>query len=300
MRRYHRGSRDQNKRKFGDHMSVIQAKGIVKAYGLVWKKKILDSISISINSGECTCIVGENGAGKSTLIKILAEIIPKDEGQFHFSGTTSYVPEISINYASMNAEENMIYYDRITGEHENFNEYIEKFALPIRGKSVKNFSKGMKRKLDLVRALNINPAAILLDEPFEGLDPLTCSDIIDMLKEEKKKGKAILMSSHDMSYIERVADSIFLLRNGRLREYSKAWKSNHIIIIDGDKEAVCVILGGITYSIKQQDHYYGISIDESYLQEALDRLRKSKIKIIRQEVESLEEAYLREIKKVDN
>lgn len=282
-------------------MSVIQAKGIVKSYGLVRRKRVLDSISISINSGECACIVGENGAGKSTLIKILAEITPKDGGEFRFSGTISYVPELSINYVSMNAEENMIYYDRITGKHENFKAYIEKFALPFRGKSVKNFSKGMKRKLDLVRAMNVNPAAILLDEPFEGLDPLTCSDIIDMLKEEKKKGKAILMSSHDMSYIERVADSIFLLRNGKLREYSKAWKSNHVIIIDGDREAIGAILEGITYSVEHQDDYYGISIDECYLQEALDRLRKKNdIKIVRQGVESLEQAYLREIKKMDN
>lgn len=281
-------------------MDVINAKDISKAYGLFRRKKlILNSINLSVNEGECVSILGENGAGKSTLIKILVKLISPDSGSFRVNGKYSYVPEVSINYQNMTLEQNMHYYNKITGGIGNYVDYEKRIGLAQTKKPVRDFSKGMKRKLDLIRALNINPSALIMDEPFEGLDPMTCDYILNILEEEKNNGKSILMSSHDLTYVERISDRIFLLKEGKLMNYGSDWKALYYFTVEGGKESIMNVLGNPACDIEQFGSSCKISSeDEKLISNFKEKITSSGIKIINQGVETLEQAYIREIKKM--
>ncbi|MHB8360383.1 MAG: ABC transporter ATP-binding protein [Thermoplasmataceae archaeon] len=282
-------------------VNILEVKNLSKIYGFIRKKLILNNISLDIKSGKCVCIVGENGAGKSSLIKIIAKITPKNRGTVKINGNVGYVPESSINFQNMSAEENMSYYDLLSGNHNNYMRYLEEMSLVEIGKTLKKFSKGMKRKIDLIRAINVEPNLLLLDEPFEGLDPTSSNDIISMLKEEKESGTAILMSSHDMSYIERIADLVYILKNGCLIEIMDWKTSNVILIISGDFNNISLALSNYVYAIENENENFKVIVKgNEKISEIIKVLVQNDISIVRQEVVRLEDIYLQEVKRKNN
>ena len=281
-------------------MEVINVKNVSKAYGVLWRKRsILNSIDLSVRNGECVSILGENGAGKSTLIKILVKLIPHNKGRFQISGKYSYVPETSINCQNLTLEQNMHYYNKVTHGIGSYHDFEKKIELAQTKKPVRNFSKGMKRKLDIIRALNVDPSALIMDEPFEGLDPMTCGDILNILEEEKKNGKSILMSSHYLTYVERISDRIFLLKDGTLREFGKDWKAFLFLTVEGNGESVMNLIDTADCQIEVVGTSCKISSgNELAINEIKEKVSSMGIKIINQGVETLEQAYIREIRKM--
>ncbi len=281
-------------------MEVIRVKNLSKSYGVLKRKRlILNSIDLSLGNGECVSILGENGAGKSTLIKILVKLISQDKGSFQIDGRYSYVPETSINFQNLTLEQNMNYYNKITGGNSSYHSFEERIGLPRTKKPVRNFSKGMKRKLDIIRALNVDPSALIMDEPFEGLDPMTCEYIINILEEEKRNGKSILMSSHDLTYVERISDRIYLLKEGSLREFGKDWKALHYLIVEGSRDSTIKLMGNLVCEIESAGPSCKISsANEEVIEEVKEKISSMGIKIMSQGVETLEQAYIREIRKM--
>ncbi|MGP6239813.1 ATP-binding cassette domain-containing protein [Cuniculiplasma sp. SKW4] len=277
-------------------VNVIEVSRISKSYGLISRKQILKDISFNIEEGECICIMGANGQGKSTLIKIIAGLLARDKGDIKMAGRLGYMPETSINFPSLNIYQTMEYYDLISGHGKNYEQLIDRFSLAEKRKIVKKFSKGMKRKLDLIRTLNLKPDLLLLDEPFEGLDPGVCNEMISVIAEEKARGSAILLSSHDMSYVEKIADRVFILKNGLLNQIDEWQRETTVLTVSGDLKKIEDILKNFKCKIGKEGEYLKIKVvgNEATIP-VIQSLVKNGIDIRKQEVLNLEDIFLQEI-----
>ena len=218
-------------------MNRLMVNNISKNYGILKKKVVLNKLSLEVNEGNCVCIVGKNGAGKSTLLKIICGLIPPTEGKIEITKFISYVPELSIGYKELNAIENLSYYDKIMEYTGDYKKWVTNFNLADNSSQLKFFSKGMKRKVDLIRALNGRPKLIVMDEPFEGLDPSICSEVILIIRDLIKSNVSVLLTSHSMDYIEKVATSILLLKNGQLTPLLN-WESKVVLRISGNLDTL--------------------------------------------------------------
>lgn len=208
-------------------MSVIEISHITKDYG---QGRGVFDVSFSVHKGEVLGFLGPNGAGKTTTIRQLMGFIKPDHGTLTILGRDCFkeadVIQRSLGYLpgeiafidSMNGME----FIRFVAKMKNMKgmgraqELMERFDLDAMGK-LKKMSKGMKQKIGIVCAF-MDPSAeiLILDEPTSGLDPLMQSRFVELVLEEKKAGKTILMSSHMFEEIERTCDRAAIIREGKL------------------------------------------------------------------------------------
>ncbi len=207
-------------------MSVIKIENLVRDYG--GGKGVFD-ISFHVNQGEAFGFLGPNGAGKTTTIRHLMGFLKPRSGKCTIDGLDcwdkrdqvqarlGYIPgEISF-FEDLSGTEFLKFiteYRRL-GTRSRKEELLERFELDPKGK-IKKMSKGMKQKLGIVAAFMHDPDILILDEPTSGLDPLMQNRFVDLVAEEKKHGKTILMSSHMFEEVERTCDRIGIIRNGRM------------------------------------------------------------------------------------
>ncbi|MEG0570815.1 MAG: ABC transporter ATP-binding protein [Oscillospiraceae bacterium] len=190
-------------------------------------------LDFKVNEGEVMGYLGPNGAGKTTTIRALMGFMSANSGKATINGLDCYTkaPEIKRSLGYIPGE--IAFPDGIDGtDYLKFlckmrgttdlapmKKLIERFELDTHGK-VKKYSKGMKQKLGIVIAFMHNPDVLILDEPTSGLDPLMQSNFIDLVNEEKKKGKTILMSSHMFEEVERTCDNVLIIKDGRIIKQS--------------------------------------------------------------------------------
>lgn len=190
----------------------------------------LDHINLTVPAGAIVGLIGENGAGKSTTIKAVMNLIHKDSGDIAIYGQhleddpQKLKEEISVVFDDIHFNKNFtakeiaaiccsIYKN---WDDSRWNELMERFGLPI-SKKVKDFSKGMRVKLNLAISLSHHARLLLLDEPTSGLDPVMRDDILDMFLEfMQDENHAILISSHITSDLEKIADYIAFIHQGRM------------------------------------------------------------------------------------
>ena len=207
-------------------MSMIQVDGLTRDYG--GGKGVFD-LSFEVARGEVFGFLGPNGAGKTTTIRHLMGFLKAKAGRCAIDGMDcwrdrpriqarlGYIPgEISF-FHDLTGAEYLRFVARYRGltDSRRQSELLARFELDLRG-SVKKMSKGMKQKLGIVAAFMHDPDILILDEPTSGLDPLMQSRFIDLLSEEKRRGKTILLSSHLFEEVERTCDRIGIIREGRL------------------------------------------------------------------------------------
>ena len=207
-------------------MSMIQIEGLTRDYG--GGKGVFD-ISFQVNEGEVFGFLGPNGAGKTTTIRHLMGFLKPQTGKCMIGGLDcwndrdqiqarlGYIPgEISF-FDDMTGAEflKFIAAYRNIGENNRSKELMDRFELNPKGK-IKKMSKGMKQKIGIVAALMHDPDILILDEPTSGLDPLMQSRFIELIGEEKERGKTILLSSHMFEEVERTCDRIGIIRDGKL------------------------------------------------------------------------------------
>ncbi|MCI8667971.1 MAG: ABC transporter ATP-binding protein [Lachnospiraceae bacterium] len=207
-------------------MSVINIQNLTRDYGV---GKGIFNISIQVEKGEVFGFLGPNGAGKTTTIRHLMGFIKPKTGSCQIDGLDcwrnrdkiqkrlGYIPgEISF-FDDMTGKEFLKFISdyRNVGKDNRMQEMLERFELEPRGK-IKKMSKGMKQKIGIVTAFMHNPDILILDEPTSGLDPLMQNRFIELIAEEKKKGKTILLSSHMFEEVERTCDRIGIIRSGKL------------------------------------------------------------------------------------
>ena len=219
-----------------DNESVIQISNLTKIYRDFWgRKKVraLNSLSLEVKKGEIFGLLGPNGSGKTTTLKLLLGLLFPSEGEITVLGQPAsnveknerigYLPEESYLYRFLNAEETLDFYGRLfkmsaQERRERSAELIEKVGLGhAKRRQLKEYSKGMTRRIGLAQALINNPDLVMLDEPTSGLDPLGTDDMKRMIVELKEQGKTVLMCSHLLADVQDVCDRIAILYGGELK-----------------------------------------------------------------------------------
>lgn len=239
---------------------VLAGRGLSKAYGNRFTARTvqaLDDASFELRKGEICGLVGPNGAGKSTLIKLIMGIEPKDRGEIDMNGldprmALGYVPERPTFFEDFSAMQNLLYVARlnnIAAPEDVCARQLRDFGLGgWEDEPVVNFSKGMKQRLAIARSVLHDPKALIMDEPFSGLDPGMMMELREIMRSLKERGMAMLLSSHELNEIDQLCDSILFIRSGRILKkeefHATVQKVNFRIMLAAPNGAVPAALVG--------------------------------------------------------
>ena len=204
---------------------ILELKNIEKSFG---EKKVLTGVSFKVEGGKAFGLLGRNGAGKTTSIRILMDVFPANSGEVLIDGQPidynkigiGYLPEERGLYPKKIIIDQLTYFAELKGMSrkaavQSIDYWLERLGMTeYRNKKLETLSKGNQQKIQLITALAHDPDIVILDEPFSGLDPVNAMLLKDVVKEQIAKGKIVLFSSHQMSYIEEFCDSIAILNNG--------------------------------------------------------------------------------------
>ncbi len=206
---------------------ILELKNIEKSFG---EKKVLTGVSFKAEGGKAFGLLGRNGAGKTTSIRILMDVFPANSGEVlidckpinYNKVGIGYLPEERGLYPKKTIIDQLTYFAELKGmSHKaavkSVDYWLERLGMmEYRNKRLDTLSKGNQQKIQLVTALAHDPDIVILDEPFSGLDPVNAMLLKDVVKEQISKGKIVLFSSHQMSYIEEFCDSIAILNAGKV------------------------------------------------------------------------------------
>jgi ABC-2 type transport system ATP-binding protein len=220
--------------------TVIETRALSKIYRDFWgrpKVRALKALDLEIKQGEVFGLLGPNGSGKTTTIKLLLGLLFPSDGQALVFGKDAtdvsknerigYLPEESYLYRFLNAEETLDFYGRLFDiRHDVLKQRIDDLIKMVgldraRKRQLKEYSKGMTRRIGLAQALINEPDLILLDEPTSGLDPIGTREMKDMILRLRSEGKTIVMCSHLLADVQDVCDRIAILHQGELKELGR-------------------------------------------------------------------------------
>jgi len=247
---------------------MIETINLTKRYGdLV----ALDNLNLTIEEGDCFGFIGPNGAGKTTTIKILATLLKPSSGQAQIDGLTvgyqnrqirpviGYVPDFMGAYEDMVVMEYLQFFASAYGIHGRermkvVGDVLELTDLAYKSAAeVNSLSRGMQQRLSIARVLLHDPKVLLMDEPASGLDPRARIEIRELLKELKRMGKTILISSHILHELAELCNVVGIIEKGKLlysgsvREILKKARVGHVIhigVAEGTERAA-ELLGGL-------------------------------------------------------
>jgi len=212
-------------------MHAIEVNQVSKSFGVV---QAVDGVSFSVGTGEIFGLLGPNGAGKTTIIRLILDLFKPDQGEVSILGgpmteakknRVGYMPEERGLYQDDTLESILVYLATLKGipsseAHHRAEDYLVRFDLAAyRKKKVKELSKGMQQKAQIIATLLHRPELIIIDEPFSGLDPINTQMVKDLLLELHRQGSTIVMSTHQMHQVEELCERILLINHGRLVLY---------------------------------------------------------------------------------
>jgi ABC-2 type transport system ATP-binding protein len=219
---------------------VIETRNLTKVYRDFWgrqKVRALNALDLEVRRGEIFGLLGPNGSGKTTTIKLLlgllfptsgrAFVFDRDARDVAKNARIGYLPEESYLYKFLNAEETLDFYGRLFNmpaatRRQRVEELIDMVGLNwARRRQLKEYSKGMTRRIGLAQALINDPELIVLDEPTTGLDPMGTREMKDLILRLRDEGKTILMCSHLLPDVQDVCDRIAILYQGELKELGR-------------------------------------------------------------------------------
>jgi ABC-2 type transport system ATP-binding protein len=219
---------------------VIETRNLTKVYRDFWgrqKVRALKALDLQVNRGEIFGLLGPNGSGKSTTIKLVLGLLFPTSGQALVFGKDAsdvgknerigYLPEESYLYKFLNTVETLDFYGRLfdmpaSVREQRVNELIQMVGLErAKRRQLKEYSKGMTRRVGLAQALINDPELILLDEPTSGLDPIGTREMKDLILKLRDQGKTIVMCSHLLADVQDVCDRIAILHQGELKELGR-------------------------------------------------------------------------------
>ncbi len=207
--------------------TILSLEGATKRYS---GQTAVDRFDLTVKRGQITGFLGPNGAGKTTSLRMSLGIINPDAGQVRLFGKApgarvlervGFLPEERGIYKKMKAEDVIVFFARMKGmskaaARKAARDGLERFGLGGEAKKkIKEMSKGMAQKVQIIATLAHDPEFIILDEPFSGLDPVNQKMLEDMIRDEARRGKTILFSTHVMEHAERLCDQIVLISKGR-------------------------------------------------------------------------------------
>jgi ABC-2 type transport system ATP-binding protein len=229
-------------------MPTVSVAHISKRFG---NTEAVKDVSFEVSPGEIFGLLGPNGSGKTTIIRIILDIYRQDSGSVSIlngpmnetkKNHVGYLPEERGLYQDVQLERCLNYLATLKGMTQDqiaakLPGYLEKFDLSKQKKNkIKELSKGMQQKAQLIATLIHDPDVIIIDEPFSALDPLNTQLVKDILREQREAGKTIIMSTHQMNQVETLCDRIVLIDKGQvllygdLRDIRDQFTTNAILI----------------------------------------------------------------------
>lgn len=210
---------------------ILRTKDLTKKYG---NKAVVDGLNLEIKQGEIFGLLGPNGAGKSTTMNMICSIIQPTAGQIELFGKDlwkkkkevlpriGYIPQELAIHGKLKAWENVELFTSLSGiKGEKLEQAVEN-SLEYVGLSerknefAKNFSGGMKRRLNIACAIGHNPELLIFDEPTVGIDPQSRNFILEKIKESNKNGATVIYTSHYMEEVEAICQRIAIMDNGKM------------------------------------------------------------------------------------
>lgn len=243
-------------------------------------KLVVDNISFEINEPGVFGLLGTNGAGKTTTIRMILGIIKKDKGEITWNGKAvdrknvnfGYLPEERGIYPKSKIFDQLLYFAELKGmkvqeASEEIKDWMERLKIDeYQNMTAEKLSKGNQQKVQFITAILNNPELIVLDEPFSGLDPVNTELLKEVIIELVKKGKYIIMSSHQMTSIEEFCKDVVIINKGKtvlkgnLKEIKNSYPANRLEI-NADKDITSYINeAGMTIE-KNIDNNYEIKIE---------------------------------------
>lgn len=234
---------------------ILKVDSILKQFGTL---NAVNHLSFSVRRGEIFALLGPNGAGKTTTVRMLMNIIRPDEGEIEFylndsktsdrpsSSQLGYLPEERGLYQEIQIIKTLEFMGIIRGmskkqAHESSLQWLEKLELLERkNEKLSTLSKGNQQKIQFISSILHNPSFVVLDEPFAGYDPINQEAFIKIIKGLRDNGTSILLSAHQMHLVERVADRVLLINNGKkiaygtVDEIKKDYSTGEKLIINVD------------------------------------------------------------------
>ncbi|KXZ21039.1 ABC transporter ATP-binding protein [Bacillus nakamurai] len=254
--------------------NLLEIRNISKSFG---NKTVLKDVTFNVPSGSIVGFIGDNGAGKSTTFKTVLGLISKDRGTVKIFGKENLnkhaksKEEIGVVFDAMNLPAHLTIkqlnkvFGKLFGswDQDNFYRLVNSFSLPI-DKKVNKFSRGMSMKLSVAVALSHNAKLLILDEATGGLDPSSREELLDELKSfVSKSNGGILLSSHIMSDVEKIASHLVIIKDGEIllnEEKNKVLES--YAIVDIDEEQLTLLNKDIVVAKRDCGSYFSVLVSD--------------------------------------
>jgi lipopolysaccharide export system ATP-binding protein len=214
-------------------LNLLKAENITKVYG---KKKVVDGVTVEVFEGEVVGLLGPNGAGKTTTFYCIVGLVKADQGRVFIGEEDitedptyirarkgiSYLPQEPSIFRKLTVEENLKAILELHGYSEKEIEervswLLERFGIAhLKKQKASSLSGGERRRLEIARALTINPKFLLLDEPFAGIDPIAVSDIQSLIRELKEMDIGVLITDHNVRETLKIIDRAYVIAHGRV------------------------------------------------------------------------------------
>lgn len=286
---------------------IVKIQGLQKSFG---KFKALYDVTFSVKAGEVVGFIGPNGAGKSTTIRILLGIIKGDAGETYIFGKDvwndsfeihkgiSYVPGDVALWPNLTGGEIIDLFLKLHGggDKEKRDYLIKRFELDPK-KKAKAYSKGNRQKVGLIAALSVDVDLYIFDEPTSGLDPLMEAVFQEEVEKLKNDGKAILLSSHILSEVERLADKVVIIRQGKIVETGTLDQLRHLtrstvtLVTEANINKMASVKG--VYDFAPKGDYATFSIDNNHINEVLAKAVELGVKKLEIVPPTLEDLFMR-------
>ncbi|MFB4311461.1 ATP-binding cassette domain-containing protein [Actinomadura sp. GTD37] len=285
---------------------AVRAEGLVKTFG---RTRALDGLDLAVRAGEVHGFLGPNGAGKSTAVRVLLGLMRADTGTARLLGgdpwrdatalhrRIAYVPGDVTLWPNLSGGEVVDLLGRLRGglDARRRAELLDRFELDPKKKG-RAYSKGNRQKVALVAALASDAELLILDEPTSGLDPLMEEIFQECVREEKRKGRTVLLSSHILSEVEALCDRVTIIRRGRAVETGTLAELRHLTRTSVRAELAGppdgVPLPG-AHDVRIDGNTIKFEVDTPELDAALQQLTRIGVRALTSRPPTLEELFLR-------
>jgi len=289
------------------HEMAVEIEGLTKSFGSVHALRGLD---LTVPAGQVTGFLGPNGSGKSTTIRILLGLLRADGGRATVLGgdpwadavrlhrSIAYVPGDVTLWPNLTGGEAIDILSRLSGslDPKRKQAMLDRFELDPT-KKARAYSKGNRQKVALVAALASDAELLLLDEPTSGLDPLMEAAFTESIREVKRDGRSVLLSSHIFAEVEKLADRVTIIRDGATVEAGTIAQLRHLtrsqvtVVLDGGADGLAALPG--VHDLQALDGHITFAVDDAELPAVLAAVARLQPRSLVANPPSLEELFLR-------
>lgn len=295
-------------------MHTLQLEEVYKKFG---EKPAVNRITFTAQPGEIFGLIGANGAGKTTTMRMVLGLIYPDEGRITYGGKAfskeikgmfGYLPEERGLYPKVKVSEQILYLAELRGMRRSeadraLKGWLDRFGVPeYYGKKVDELSKGNQQKIQFIAAVIHNPAYLILDEAFSGLDPVNVELLKETITSLRDEGKTILFSSHRMEHVEELCRNVCILDRsnavlkGNLREIKGRYPKERVILVTETPMDGLERVPGVS-AVKRLENGYDLRIDDESAAQRVLKLAAETNTVTRFEVKepSLNDIFIKTI-----